>query len=165
MGGGVEYAHHFPAYRMRCLKRCSNDSTSTAWDYAALMCKLYSLAWRDRGMAAQNVATILKPLGPNPSQPLLHMVQHVSDWVVPFLLSQHFSPHPLNSSMFPLLSPHDDRKTSVSWTTVRLCGLGIFFRIDVAWRVSKKMDFAWNGFPFPSELTKKKIMFKNFNLF
>ena len=39
---------------------------------------------QETGMQAQNVAIILKPLVPNPNQPLLHIMQHVADYVAPF---------------------------------------------------------------------------------
>ena len=42
---GVEYAHRFPAWRMRRLKSFPDDSAFTAWDYAGLLCILY----RDAG--------------------------------------------------------------------------------------------------------------------
>ena len=58
------------------------------------------------GMPAQNAANILKPLVPNPHSPLLHIVQHVTDWVAPFprSLSSILS-LPTNSSIFPLHLP------------------------------------------------------------
>ena len=56
------------------------------------VCNLYSRGWKDRGMLAQNAATILKPSCPIPTQPLLHMTQHVADWVAPFPRSQHPTP-------------------------------------------------------------------------
>ena len=59
---------------------------------------------------AQNAVNILKPLVPIPTQPHLHMVQHVADWVAPFPRSRH---SPLPSLKFfhtplhfpPLLPP------------------------------------------------------------
>ena len=42
---GVEYAHGFPACRMRRLKGCPDSSASTAWDYARFLSHLYSLGW------------------------------------------------------------------------------------------------------------------------
>ena len=57
-GRGVEYAHRFPVCRVRRLKEGSDGSVSTAWDYAGL---------------------------PSPLNSLLHVVQHVPDWVAPFL--------------------------------------------------------------------------------
>ena len=39
-GGGVEYAHRFPACRMRRLKGCPDGSTSMTWDIPA--------SWTDR---------------------------------------------------------------------------------------------------------------------
>ena len=47
------------------------------------------------GMPAQNAATILKPLVPNPhSTSFTHGAQHVADWVpvAPFSRSQHSHP-------------------------------------------------------------------------
>ena len=40
-GRGVEYAPCFSACRMKRLKGCPDDRTSTAWDYAGLLCNLY----------------------------------------------------------------------------------------------------------------------------
>jgi len=46
-------------------------------------------------MPVRNAATIIKLPVPDPHTTLLHMVQHVADWVAPFPCSRHFSPHPL----------------------------------------------------------------------
>ena len=100
---GSSHAHHFPARRMRRLKRCPDGSASPAWDNAGLLCKLYSLGWRDL-----NCHKIL-PLFSNlsfliPSQRLIHMVQHVADWVAPFPRRQHYPPPPLKY-FYTLLPP------------------------------------------------------------
>ena len=51
---------------------------------------------KSTGMPAQNAATILETFLPILTQPLLHMEQHVADWVAFFPRSQHsflFSSH------------------------------------------------------------------------
>ena len=53
---------------------------------------------------------------PIPTQPLLHMVQHVADWVAPFLRSQHSPPPPLEFFHTPI-SPHPS--PSPTYTRVR----------------------------------------------
>ena len=51
---------------------------------------------------SEETVTILKPLMPIPTQPLLHMVQHVTDWAASFPRSQHYPYPPLsNSSKLP----------------------------------------------------------------
>ena len=74
-------------------------SGSTAWYYAGLLCNL-SLGWRDSGMLAQNAATILKPLRPNPHSTRF---THVANWVAPFPCSQHSSPFKFLYNLPPLL--------------------------------------------------------------
>ena len=57
------------------------------------------------GMPAQNAASILKPLVPNPhSTPFTHR-QHVAEWVAPFLRSQHSPLPPLKFIHAPPLPP------------------------------------------------------------
>ena len=69
-----EYAHRFPVCRIRRLKGCPNVSASTAWDYTGLVCNLY----RDAGPKCCHDSQTSCAQSP---QPLLHMVQHVADWV------------------------------------------------------------------------------------
>ena len=49
-------------------------------------------------MPAQNAATILQLLVPNPhSTPFTYVVQYVADWVAPILRSQHSPPPSLRA--------------------------------------------------------------------
>ena len=84
------------------LKGCPDGSVSTVWDFTGFLFNLDSLGWRDRE-AAQNAATILKLIVPYPNSTLFYLVQHVADWVVPFLSSQHSPPPPLE--FFPAPPP------------------------------------------------------------
>ena len=99
-GRGVEYTDRFPACRMRRLKECPNGSTNTAWDYVVLLCKLYRPGCRSKTLPLFSNLSY-----PIPIHPLLHMVQHVANWValfpgvsVPLLL-------PSNSSILLLHLP------------------------------------------------------------
>ena len=95
---GVEYDHLFPSCRLWRLKDCPNGSASTAWDYAGLLCSIYWEAGPKRCDHSQNLSC------PIPSQPLLYMVQHVTDWVASFPRSQHSPPPPLKFLHTPLPS-------------------------------------------------------------
>ena len=44
------------------------------------------------GIPVQNAAFILKPLGLISTKPVLHMMQHVADWVAPLPRGQHSHP-------------------------------------------------------------------------
>ena len=48
----------------------------------------------ETGLPAENAATALKLLVPNPHSTPLHMVQHAADWVASFPRNKN-SPHPL----------------------------------------------------------------------
>ena len=84
-GRRVEYAHRLPACRMRRLKGCPYGSASTTWDYTGLLCN-------NRHKTLPPFSNVLCPI---PTQPLLHMMQHVADWVAPFPRRQHSPPPPL----------------------------------------------------------------------
>ena len=98
-GQGLEYAYRFPACRMRRLKVCPDGSAFTAWDYALLLCYLYSIGWRDRYSQYSWALPLFSSLScPIPTQPLLHIVQHVAVVSIPLLL-------PSNSSILSLQLP------------------------------------------------------------
>ena len=101
---GVKYAHCFPACRVRRLKRHPDGSASTTWDYAGLLYNLYLDAGQKRcHVPFSNLSC------PIPTQPLLHMVQHVADWVVPFPRSQHS----------PQIPPYSPFTSSLSFPPLR----------------------------------------------
>ena len=106
----------FPVCRMKLLKGCLDGSTSTAWDYAGLICNLYRDAVLKQCASEVLICTIscvtssdhrlkrprcrpktLPPFSnlscPIPYQSFSHIV-HVADWIVPLFRSQH-SPPPL----------------------------------------------------------------------
>ena len=80
---------------MGWLNQYPDDSAFPMWDYADLLCNLYSLGWRDRRMP--KTLPLLSNLScPFPTKPLVHMMQRVTDWVsIPLLF-------PSNSSILPL---------------------------------------------------------------
>ena len=90
---------------MRQLKGCPDSNASTAWDHPASFI-VYSLGWRDRWMPAQNAATILKLLVPNPPVNPFHT------WCNMLLTGLHHSPVvsltllllPSNTSIIPSLT-------------------------------------------------------------
>ena len=87
----------FPACRMKLLKGCLDGSTSTAWDYAGLMCNLY----RDAGLKhCHHSQTSRVQSSLNSFCTWCNLL----DWVALFPCSQH-SPPPPNSSILPLHLP------------------------------------------------------------
>ena len=103
-----------------------DGSACTAWDYASLLWSRVSAAkhssWRvmERPQATSpNIATIFKPqwkplffkpifkLNAFPTEPLLHMVLNVADWVPPFLREVVITPSssPQMLSYSPFISP------------------------------------------------------------
>ena len=103
MGRGVEYMHRFPACRMRRQKRCPDGSASTAWDYAGLLCSLYSLGWRYQD--ADPKRCHYSQTSHAHSKLFLHMEQHVADWVPPFPHTQHSPPFVQILPFSPFTSP------------------------------------------------------------
>ena len=63
-GQAVEYAHCFPAWRIRRLKGCSDGSASTAWEYTGLLWNLYQDVYPKRWHHSQtfHAQSPLKPL-------------------------------------------------------------------------------------------------------
>ena len=89
----------FPACRMKLLKGCLDGSTSTAWDYAGLMCNLY----RDAGLKRCHHSQTCRAQYPfNPfytwCNMLLTGLHHSPVVNIPLLL-------PSNSSILPLHLP------------------------------------------------------------
>ena len=92
VSGGLECAHRILASRMSRLKRCRDGSASTAWDHAGLLCNLYQ---KENRCVPKMLPSFSNLSWPIPTQPLLHMVQHVADCAAPFPRSQHSPPPPL----------------------------------------------------------------------
>ena len=77
-GWEVEYTHRIPACSMRRLKRCPDDSSSIS--VGPRRHPVYSLP----GYRSKTLTTFSNLSCQIPTQPLLHMVQHVADWVASF---------------------------------------------------------------------------------
>ena len=99
MGGWLEYAHRFPACRVRRLKGCPVGSASTAWDYTCLLCNLYQEAGPKHCHNSQTSRS-QSPLNPSYTwcSMLLTGLHQYPVVSIPLLL-------PSNSSMLPLHLP------------------------------------------------------------
>ena len=95
-GRKVEYAHRFPACRMRRVTRCPDGSASKAWDY-------HISCVTSTGMPAQNAVIILNPFVSNPHS--AHFTNG-ANWVAPFeffLVNDMQTLLPLKKSRFHFL--------------------------------------------------------------
>ena len=80
---------------MRQLKGCRDGSASTAWDYAGLLCYLYSLGWRDQAAGPKRCHYSQTSRAKSLLDPFYAWYNMLlTDWVALFPRSQH-SPLPI----------------------------------------------------------------------
>ena len=105
-GRRIEYAHHFPACRMKRLRLSGWQRVYGVGLRRPSVQPLQSMLKRP-GCWWKMLPLFANPLRPFPTEPLFfHMVQHLADWVIPFLRSQ-YSPPPPPFEFFPsVLSLH-----------------------------------------------------------